>query len=471
MAEPSTLPAVRPVEEVAPTPTTAPLAVVERWTEERRAFVRKHFCGGAPEHVADLFLRACERKGLSPEDKQVYLIARGGEHSIETGIDGYRALAARTGAYAGSDPPVYEGSGTLANQRRHPHKATVTVYRIVQGQRCPFTASVLWEEFTTGKNKWLTMPAHMLGKVAESHALRKAFPVELSGIYTDAEMEQAEIVVHGRDVPAAAAVPAAQTGDPLSWNGFWAWARSLGYRRREDVEAVTGEWNGDGPAEIKARLERARAETSATEAPGQPAAPANGQSAADQRRAALAALHAFVGDRCGGDPHRGVKLLQFHLYDGDDSSLADEAAWPIERLRDFYRQLRSLHPADLVSIATAEDDDAAPIEVGGQLVDPETGEILGPADADAPASRAEELEQLRHLARSCQSADDWTALTQEVGTDAAEWTVLAEEAHATGTLNLLRAACRRANANTPEMEGIFNQRAKAVRRMAEATTP
>jgi phage recombination protein Bet len=468
MAEPTQMPAVRPVEDVAPASSTSVVAI-ERWTDDRRAFVRQHFCGGAPPEVADLALRLWERRGLSPEDKQVYLIKRGNRWSSETGIDGYRTLAARTREYVGSDEPVFEGREKPATGKAHPLKATVTVWRLVQGVRCPFTASALWDEFNTGQGNWPTMPYHMLAKVAESHALRKAFPVELSGIYTDAEMEQAEIVVQGRDVPSPAAPTA--TGDALSWNEFWAWARPLGYKRREDVEAVTGEWNGDQPAEIKARLERARAETRATESTEQPAAPANGQSAADARRAALAAIHAFVGDRCGGDPHRGVKLLQDHLYDGDDSSLAEEAAWPIERLRDFYRRLRSLHPADLVSVATAEDDGAAPIEVDGQLVDPETGEILAPVDVHPPTEREAELDELRRLARSCRSADDWRALASEASTDEEEWTVLAEEAQTDGTVNLLRAACRRANANTPELEGVFNRRAKIVRELAQVTTP
>jgi phage recombination protein Bet len=162
----------------------------DEWTRERVEFVRKQYCGGAPDAVASAFIDICQRRRLAPEEKHAYLTKRGDGWVIQTGIDGYRLIADRTRAYAGSDDPVFD-----AEDADHPNKATVTVWKMVGGQRCPFTASARWSEYCPADRRqgfmWTKMPYLMLGKCAEGLALRKAFPAELSGIYTDAEMDQA----------------------------------------------------------------------------------------------------------------------------------------------------------------------------------------------------------------------------------------------------------------------------------------
>lgn len=150
--------------------------------------IKETVAKGASDIELELFLHQCRRSGLDPLARQIYCIKRQGRMSIETGIDGYRLIADRTDRYAGNEDAVFEED---ANGK--PLKATVTVWKIVQGQRCAFTATARIDEYqpTYDSNTWKKMPHVMLAKCAEALALRKAFPAELSGIYTAEEMDQA----------------------------------------------------------------------------------------------------------------------------------------------------------------------------------------------------------------------------------------------------------------------------------------
>jgi phage recombination protein Bet len=164
----------------------------ERFSREDLALIRDTVCKGASDAEFRLFINQAVRTGLDPLARQIYSVPRGTSRTIQTGIDGYRLIAQRTGEYAGSDDPVYDTEAVT-----NPGRATVTVWRFVAGERCAFTATARWTEYkpASGQDQmWQKMPFLMLGKCAEALALRKAFPQELSGIYTDAEMDQAQMV-------------------------------------------------------------------------------------------------------------------------------------------------------------------------------------------------------------------------------------------------------------------------------------
>lgn len=171
------------------------LAHAGDYTPDKVALIKRTICQGASDDELALFIGQCKRTGLDPFSRQIHAVKRwngklGREvMAIQVGIDGFRLIADRTGAYAGNDDPVYD-----REDGPHPGKATVTVWKMVAGQRVPFSRSARWSEFVqtdkSGKPNtfWQRMPYLMLAKCAESLALRAAFPQELSGLYTSEEM-------------------------------------------------------------------------------------------------------------------------------------------------------------------------------------------------------------------------------------------------------------------------------------------
>ncbi len=125
---------------------------------------------------------------LNPMLNQIHFVKRGTAVTAQVGIDGFRLTAQRAGGYAGSDDAVFE-----YDENDKPIKATTTVYRMVEGTRCSFTASARWVEYynATG-GQWDRMGHVMLAKCSEALALRKAFPAELSAVHTPEEMDQAD---------------------------------------------------------------------------------------------------------------------------------------------------------------------------------------------------------------------------------------------------------------------------------------
>lgn len=171
------------------------------FSKEQIELIKRTVAKGATNDELSLYLIVANKTGLDPFSKQIHFVKRktkdGYVGAIQTGIDGYRAVAERSGGYAGSDDPIYDTDQGI------PGRATVTVYKIIQGIRCPFTASARWKEYCPPAPMnfmWNKMPYLMLGKVAESLALRKAFPNDLSGIYVEEEMERTGAVVEAEEV-------------------------------------------------------------------------------------------------------------------------------------------------------------------------------------------------------------------------------------------------------------------------------
>lgn len=146
----------------------------------------------------DQFLLECQIYGLEPLAGQIYAVWENGEMQAVTTIDGMRVLAERTERYDGQNDPEWcdkDGNWTdYWTGEEEPLAARVRVHR--KGTKVPTTGTANWHDFapqgSVGADSLWTMgagkPAHMLSIRAEALALRKAFPSELSGLYTAEEL-------------------------------------------------------------------------------------------------------------------------------------------------------------------------------------------------------------------------------------------------------------------------------------------
>jgi phage recombination protein Bet len=177
------------------------------WTPEQTQLIATTIAPGCSSDELRLFAYACQRTGLDPFSKQIYAIRRSGRMTIQAGIDGLRAIAERTGELDGSHTEWCGDDGQWADvwiSAKPPAAAKTTIWR--KGSSHPFTGVARFADYNAGQGLWSKMPAAMIAKCSEALALRKAFPANLSGVYSTDEMEQAE--VQPVTVTAAPALPA-----------------------------------------------------------------------------------------------------------------------------------------------------------------------------------------------------------------------------------------------------------------------
>lgn len=186
-----------------------------QWDAEQIDVIKSLICPGATDNELKLFGQVCQKTGLDPFSRQIYGIMRGQnvkqgnewkyveKLSIQTSIDGFRLIAERSGRYGGQLGPLWCGQDGVWRDiwlaSDYPSAAKVGVIRTDWKE--PLWAVARWDSYvqTYRKNNqdvvgamWSRMPDVMLAKVAESLALRRAFPAELSGLYTSDEMAQAD---------------------------------------------------------------------------------------------------------------------------------------------------------------------------------------------------------------------------------------------------------------------------------------
>jgi phage recombination protein Bet len=193
--------------QLAEIPTTGDAT---QWTESQKALMefaglykKMQTSSGekmvlAPRAIVEAFAQTVQRTQLDPIARQIYCIERGGKYSISVGIDGARLVAQRSGEYAGQRPIEWTADGEswldVWLSKEPPAAARAGVMR--QGFSEPLYAVATWDSYAPYYNGklgqvWSQHGSLMLGKCAEMLALRKAFPMELSGLYVAEEMDTA----------------------------------------------------------------------------------------------------------------------------------------------------------------------------------------------------------------------------------------------------------------------------------------
>lgn len=162
--------------------------------------VVKNFIAPGAKNITDsefaMFIQLCKAQKLNPFTKDAYLIKFKDNAQIITSEAALEKRAELSPQYDGKENGiiVQDSAGNISYRKGAlilPGETLIggwcNVYR--KDRRIPEHAEVGLKEFDKKTNNWAGMPAIMIQKVAKAHALRGAFPNDLSGLYVNEEMD------------------------------------------------------------------------------------------------------------------------------------------------------------------------------------------------------------------------------------------------------------------------------------------
>lgn len=177
--------------------TLAERIAPDEWTREYLQTIKATYGKGCTDAEFALAVSVSKATGLRIDTHELWVYKPDPNSAAvnEISIDGFYAIAHKSGTLAGIEGPFYAGKDGVYTdtwlEDAAPHAAKFIVHRT--DKALPFPAVVLMREFRKqgyqGKPHpfWDRMPVHMIGVRAARHAFRKAYRAEIDATILQAE--------------------------------------------------------------------------------------------------------------------------------------------------------------------------------------------------------------------------------------------------------------------------------------------